>query len=75
MTARRIAELGLGIVLDAQTTTAQDLREAVEKVYRDQAMHERARAMSQIVRTAGGAQSAADAIIQFVHTSLSVARS
>jgi len=75
MTARRIAELGLGVVLDAETTTAQGLQEAVEKVYRDQAIHERARAMRQIVRAAGGARSAADAIIQFAHTHLSIARS
>ena len=74
MTARRIAELGLGVVLDARAITAQRLREAVEEVSLDQTIHERTLAMQQIVREAGGASSASDAIIHFAHKSIAVGR-
>ena len=64
-TARRVAELGLGIALEQKDLTAEALRAAVERVHSTPAFYERARAMQQHVREAGGAQKAADALQSF----------
>lgn len=71
MTARRIAELGLGVVLDTDNVTAQDLLKAVEKVSADSNIHECVRAMQQTVREAGGARRGADVIVEFAHKPVS----
>ncbi len=65
LTARRVEELGLGISLDRDTLTVQTLQEAVIRVSSDPAFRERAQAMQQEVRKAGGHRRAVDAIMQF----------
>lgn len=72
MTSRRIVELGLGVALDPETVTAQELREAVEKVRQDEAIHQRVQEMQQTVWAAGGASSGADAIQHFASRLLAV---
>ncbi len=64
-TARRVVELGLGIELDEVTTTAEQLREAVERVSRESAFRERAQAMRKELRDAGGYRRAADLLRDF----------
>jgi MGT family glycosyltransferase len=68
MTARRVAEMGLGILLDMETVNATMLHEAVERVAHDPAYYERAEQMQQLIHEAGGYQRAADAIMQFTET-------
>lgn len=65
MTARRIADLGLGIPLERETVNVATLREAIERVAHDPAYYERARQMQHLIHEAGGYQRAADAIMQF----------
>lgn len=65
MTAHRVAELGLGVTLDQEQLTAEQLREAVTRVQRDSAISQRVQSMQQTVRAAGGYQRAAEAIIDF----------
>lgn len=64
-TARRIVDLGLGIALEQKDLTAEALRGAVERIHADPAFYERARAMQQQVREAGGASRAADTMQSF----------
>ncbi len=64
--ARRVEELGLGIVLEKSAVTAASLQEAVMRVASDQEMHRRVRQMQETFRQeVGGAQSAADAVLRF----------
>jgi UDP:flavonoid glycosyltransferase YjiC (YdhE family) len=65
MTAGRVDAMGLGLKLEQSALTAQSLREAVNQVAFDHAMHARVRQMQKTLRTMGGAQAAADAIIEF----------
>ncbi len=65
MTARRVADMGLGIPLDKETVNATILREAVERVAHDPAYYERTLQMQQLIQEAGGYRRAADAIMQF----------
>jgi MGT family glycosyltransferase len=65
VTARRIAELGLGIALEKEAVTVATLREAVERVANDPALRQRVGHMQQLTRDAGGYKLATDAIIQF----------
>ncbi|HLZ60772.1 MAG TPA: macrolide family glycosyltransferase [Ktedonosporobacter sp.] len=65
MTARRCAELGLGVALDPNTLTAETLRAAVEQVHHTPSFRQNVQDMQQTVRSAGGYQCAADAIIEF----------
>jgi MGT family glycosyltransferase len=65
ITARRIADMGLGIVLEREAVNVTTLREAVERVANDVNMRERVQQMKQITREAGGYQRAVDAILQF----------
>ncbi len=71
MTARRVADMGLGVSLDQETVNATTLREAVERVVHNPAYYERARQMQQLIHEAGGYQHAADAIMQFTRTHVS----
>ncbi len=64
-TGQRIAELGLGLMLDNNTVNVTALREAVERVANESAFRQRAQQMQQLTHDAGGYQRAADAIIQF----------
>jgi MGT family glycosyltransferase len=65
VTARRIAEMGLGAMLEKEAITSTMLRETVERVAHDQALDERVQHMKQFTREAGGYQRAVDAIMQF----------
>lgn len=65
LTARRIAELSLGIALDQENLTAEQLREAVGRVLGDPVIAQRVQSMQQTVRAAGGYLRATDAIIDF----------
>lgn len=65
MTARRIAEMGLGIALENDAVDVTTLREAVERVTNEAAFRQRVQHMQQVTREAGGYKRAADAIMQF----------
>ena len=65
MTAQRIEELGLGVMLDKSSIPPENLRQAVERVSNDAALHARVSEMQQHVRNAGGYKKAADAILAF----------
>jgi UDP:flavonoid glycosyltransferase YjiC (YdhE family) len=66
--AQRIAELGLGRALDRDDVTPDSLREAVEAVLADDALHARLRAESHRVREAGGTRTAADKLETYAET-------
>lgn len=59
--ARRIAELGAGLVV--RTGTADALRAAAERALRDETLRDAARLIGDSLRSAGGASRAADAIL------------
>jgi MGT family glycosyltransferase len=65
VTARRVVDLGLGIQLDEDTTTAEQLRHAVERVSREPSYTERIQAMQKELRAAGGYRRAADLLQAF----------
>jgi MGT family glycosyltransferase len=71
MTAQRIEELGLGLMLDKNTITPESLRLAVERTMTDPSFRTRVSEMQHHVHNAGGYKKAADAIIAFASTSLS----
>src|SRR5579859_4273581 len=64
-TAERLQALELGIVLDPERLSVEDLRSAVKRVAEESSFHEHAREMQRLIHEAGGAKRAADAIIQF----------
>jgi MGT family glycosyltransferase len=64
-TAGRLVELGLGLQLDETTTTAEQLREAVERVSSELSFRERAWAMQRELRDAGGYRRAAGLLQDF----------
>ncbi len=65
-TAGRVAELGLGRVLDPAALDARTLRAAVEAVAADPTYRARIAALQGEMRQAGGAPRAADAIQQLI---------
>jgi MGT family glycosyltransferase len=65
VTAQRLAELGLGIVLGKEVVNVTMLQDAVEQVANDLAMRERVQQMKQTTREAGGYIRATDAIMRF----------
>jgi MGT family glycosyltransferase len=65
VTARRIAEMGLGIALEKEAVTVTALYEAVKRVANDSECRQRVQQMQQITHEAGGYQRATDAIMQF----------
>jgi MGT family glycosyltransferase len=65
LTARRITEMGLGLMLEKEAVNVTTLREAVERVANESTFRERVQNMQQITHKAGGYLCAADAIIQF----------
>jgi MGT family glycosyltransferase len=67
LTARRVQELGLGVVLDRVELTPETLREAVRAVASDPDIHTRVKSMQQLTRSAGGSQRATEAIVKFAH--------
>ncbi len=69
MNAQRVAELGLGVILDKKSMSVENLRSAVEKLTTDKAYYEHAQQTKQLVRADGGYQRAADALIQLAFPS------
>jgi MGT family glycosyltransferase len=65
MTAQRIAEMGLGVMLEKEAVNVTTLREAVERVANEASFRERVQSMQRITREAGGYLRAVDVIIQF----------
>jgi len=63
--ARRVAELGLGIALEKDKVTAESLRDAVQQIMRDPHFSIRAQQMQEEASESGGFQSAADALQSF----------
>jgi MGT family glycosyltransferase len=74
MTARRIEELGLGVVLNQENLTAEQLREAIASIQHNPTITQRVQDMQQTVRAAGGYQRAADAILDFANSLTSATR-
>lgn len=64
--ARRVAELKLGIVLEKTAVTAESLREAVTTLMNDPLFRSRVQRMQEDARLAGGFQKAAEALQDFV---------
>jgi len=60
--AQRMARLGAGRILRIERLTAQGLRSAVEGALRDTSLQDRARALGETLRAAGGPPAAVDAI-------------
>lgn len=71
VTAERVNELRMGIVLDPRTTGADDLREAVDAVGSDPSYHSGLADLWVAARQAGGHRLAADSIQAFVARVLS----
>lgn len=65
VTARRIAEMRLGIALEKEAVTIATLYDAVEQVVNDRTIRERVQLMKQLTREAGGYKLATDALMQF----------
>jgi MGT family glycosyltransferase len=65
LTARRIRDLGLGVMLERNELTDEVLRTTARDVVADRPMRDRVRRMQQITREAGGAQFAADVLLHY----------
>jgi len=65
VTARRIAEMGLGIALEKEAMNVATLRDAVDRGTNDVTIAEHVQHMKQLTHEAGGYKLATDAIIQF----------
>lgn len=63
--AQHVVDMGLGVMLDKEAVNATSLLTAVERIAHDPTYRERIQHTQQSVRTAGGYQRAADAIIDF----------
>jgi UDP:flavonoid glycosyltransferase YjiC (YdhE family) len=70
LTAQRVQELGLGLALDEACVTAQVLQEAVLRITREPVFWQRAEAMRDPIRVAGGYRRAADALQTYVESGL-----
>lgn len=66
ISARRIEELGLGIVLDNKRLTTTVLQEAVYRLSHDSSFRAHMKPVQKEVQASGGAQRAAEAILRFV---------
>ena len=67
LVARRVEELGLGIVLDKRAVTPQALRQAVTSALADEAMAQRIEEIQSSLRGSGGYRRAADLIQQALY--------
>lgn len=63
--ARRVAELGLGILLRKEAVTAESLRDATTRILLDPAFAVRAQQMREEASTSGGCRAATDALQHF----------
>jgi UDP:flavonoid glycosyltransferase YjiC (YdhE family) len=68
MAARRIRELGLGTALDMNTLTVEQLHAPIKAAMSNADYRKNAQAMQQHVRSAGGYQRTADAILNFAQS-------
>ena len=67
ITARQIEKNGLGIAFtDKSSITSEALKEAIEKLLNDPSYRETAKEFSEDMRSLGGAQATADAIMDFL---------
>jgi NDP-glycosyltransferase len=66
MNARRVQELGLGLMLEKETLTTEKLRAAVEQISHDSGFHTRVQQMQQEMRQSGGYRRAVDEIIRYL---------
>ena len=65
LNAQRVAELELGLALEKETVTVEQLRQSVERVSSEPAFREKVRTMQQEVRASGGYRRAVEAILAF----------
>lgn len=65
ITARRIVELGVGIMLDKNKLTVEVLQDAVQTLVQDVSLPARMKFVQEEVQASGGATHAVDAILQF----------
>jgi len=72
VTARRVQELGLGLALEKETLTVEQLRAAVERVAYNPIFRARVQEMQHEIRQAGGYRRAVDAIMRYTHGVLQV---
>ena len=67
ITARQIEKTGLGVAfLDKSAITSENLKAAIEKLLNDPSYKNTAKEFSDDMKTLGGAQASADAIIRFL---------
>lgn len=71
MNGVRVAQLGLGVLVDPGTVTSESLRAAVDKVHGTSSFLERARAMQKAVRASGGSAGAANAFRKYARSLVS----
>ena len=64
--ARRVDELGLGVMLDEKSLTTEDLRAATARISNDPAYYVRTLQMREEIQKAGGYTRAADVLQDFV---------
>ncbi len=64
--ARRVAQLGAGVLLDEKKLNAPTLREIAERVLRDDSFRQESERIGKSLRDAGGATRAADEIMRFL---------
>jgi MGT family glycosyltransferase len=72
ITAKLLAELGLGVVLEKESLTVEALQGAVQQLLGDPELSARLQRAQAEVRASGGARRAADAIQQFVSQKVAV---
>lgn len=65
---RQVERLGAGVLLQAQQITPASLKAAVHRVLQDPAFRERAVAIGESFRAAGGARRGADAVLAFTRS-------
>lgn len=67
LTARRVQEMGLGLVLDHGGLSPEALRGAVRTVAGDPEIRSRVKNMQKLVRSTGGSRQATEAIVKFAN--------
>jgi MGT family glycosyltransferase len=70
VTARRVADLELGIALDKYTISVESLRDAASRVLNEPSFRHEAAKMQAAIRESGGYRQAADEIISYSATRL-----
>ncbi len=69
LSAQRVEQLGMGVALHPREVTISTLRKAVDQISSQSSYRERARALQEDIRLAGGYQAAVDAITTYERTS------